>query len=169
MDQLIFRPTEEKDLPAALDIYNYYVENTTATFHIGRVGLDTMRGILRPGDTRHPSFLIEENGAPRGYVLLIRFHEREAFRKTAEVTVYLAPGAGGRGLGGAALDFIEGVAGKKGFHSLIATICHENGASVRLFSSRGYFEAARLREVGFKFGRPLDLLIYEKLLILKSN
>ncbi|MDR3644947.1 MAG: GNAT family N-acetyltransferase, partial [Clostridia bacterium] len=110
MTEPSFRPAEERDLPGILEIYNGYILNTTATFHIRPVALETMREIIRPGHPLYRSFVVEEGGVLRGYVLLMRYHEREAYDRTAEVTIYLAPDAVSRGIGGRALCFIEGVA-----------------------------------------------------------
>jgi phosphinothricin acetyltransferase len=70
----------------------------------------------------------------------------------------------GRGLGGRGAQFIEDVAKSNGIHVLVATICGENEASIRLFERNGYEKCAHFREVGKKFGRWLDVVAYQKIL-----
>lgn len=163
-DGLVFHPIEENDLDAILAIYNDYVEHSTATFHIGQVSKDTMRAIVNLNDPFYKTFVIEQDGEVCGYVLLTRYHIREAFRRSAEVTIYLAGGAVSKGIGSAALHFIEDIAVKSGLKVLLATICNENEASIALFEKNGYFQCAQLHHVAEKFGRLLDLLIFEKVL-----
>lgn len=51
-----------------------------------------------------------------------------------------------------------------GVHAVVSRICTENEASLALARKQGYFEVGVLREVGSKFGRLLDVAIFEKLL-----
>jgi phosphinothricin acetyltransferase len=44
-----------------------------------------------------------------------------------------------------------------GLHTIIASIDATNDASLRLHKSFGFYEVAYFREVGWKFGRWLDL------------
>ena len=162
--QTIFVPMSEDDLEAMLPLYNHYVRESTATFHTQEVDLETMRGLLMPDYPRFGSWKIVADGVPAGYVVLGRYKPREAYDGCAEVTIYLDPAYPGKGIGHAALEFLEYRARERKFHSLIAIICAENTASVKLFQRLGYTECAHYHEVGFKFGRWLDVLSYEKLL-----
>jgi phosphinothricin acetyltransferase len=67
-------------------------------------------------------------------------------------------------VGSAALSFIESRAREREFHNLLAIICGENIASIRLFEKHGYTQCAHYHEVGKKFGRWLDVVSFEKLL-----
>ncbi|HYQ55946.1 MAG TPA: N-acetyltransferase, partial [Draconibacterium sp.] len=61
---------EEKDLSLIKDIYNYYIANSTATFHTGSVTEDELKGILPIGDSRFRSFLIYFENVVAGYCYL---------------------------------------------------------------------------------------------------
>lgn len=161
---LTFIKAEERHLSAVLAIYNHYVRHSTATFSIQPIAMEEMAGLLFSGLERFPSYVIEEAGEVVGYVMMNRYKPREAYDKTAEVTLYLHPGAVGRGLGHLALDFIEETASGHGFHALLGVITAENSSSIALFEKHGYFRCALFKEVGEKFGRILDVAVYEKLL-----
>ncbi|NDL67391.1 N-acetyltransferase [Clostridiales bacterium F-3ap] len=158
-----FRPLVPRDLPEVLELYNQYVRTSTATFSIEPVELAEMEGMVLGGDRRYASFAVLVEEALAGYVLLARYKNREAYDTTAEVTLYLKEEAAGRGIGTQALDFIEGHAKSHGFRALLAVICEENQASIALFRKMGYFQCAHFREVGRKFDRMLDVVVYEKL------
>lgn len=151
-------------LQEAVSVYNYYIRNTTATFHINEITPEDMRDILYSGDPRFPAYAIMEGDKFCGYCLLARFKKREAYDGTAEITIYLKPGCQGRGIGSRAAADLEEIARGIGFHTLLAVISGENNASIGLFSRMGYNKCAHLKEVGLKFGRKLDIVYYQKLL-----
>jgi phosphinothricin acetyltransferase len=151
------------DHAAAAAIYNHYVETSTATFQTEPVTAAEWAADSTGGDPdRHGAWALADDSTLVGYVLVQPFKSRCAYRDTAEVTVYLAPDATGRGLGSAALAHVDDHAATHGLHALIAVVCAENDASLRLFERHGYERVAHLREVGSKFGRLLDVVYLEK-------
>lgn len=164
MPQLSLRLADEKFLPEFTAIYNYYILNTTVTFHSKEIDADGMREILFDDDPRFASYTIFDGEELCGYCLLTHFKKREAYDSTAEVTVYLKPGYERRGIGTFAVGRLEEIAVQNGFHALLAVICEENEGSVGLFSGLGYIKCAHYREVGTKFGRLLDVVCFQKIL-----
>lgn len=164
MPLLYLRPAGEEFLPELTAIYNYYVLNTTVTFHAKEISISGMREILFDEDPRFSSYTIFEGDELCGYCILSHFKKREAYDSTAEVTVYLKTGYERRGIGTFAVRRLEEAAAQNGFHSLLAVICEENKGSIGLFSSLGYEKCAHYREVGTKFGRFLDVVCLQKIL-----
>lgn len=164
MVQVSFLEITEAYLPQVLEIYNHYIENSTATFHIQPLTLEEMRRIVFFPDPRLKTYLVLDRENLAGYCILGRYKEREAYGITAEVTIYLHPKYTGRGIGSQALKFIERLARQNQFHSLLSGTCGENSASIKLFEKNGYTRCAHYREIGKKFGRLLDLVYYQKLL-----
>lgn len=161
---LKFERIEDRHLPDILDIYNYYILNSTATFSIEPITPEEMKKIVYSGHERFLSYAVLDEGVIVGYVLLARYKAREAYDRTAEVTIYLRHDCIGKGYGKKALHFIEKIADDLEFRALLAVICAENEDSVQLFAKHGYFKCADFKQVGEKFGRILDVVIYEKLL-----
>lgn len=164
MIECSFREVQEEDLPCLLEIYNYYVVNTTATFHAKPLTEAEMGKLVLFEDEKYRSFVIMTEQSMAGYVILTQHKSREAYDRTGEVTVYLAHDFAGKGIGSAAVKFIEGFARQKGFHVLVATICGENQQSIGLFQRNGYEKCAHYKQVGRKFGQWLDVVAYQKLL-----
>lgn len=79
--------------------------------------------------------IIEYNGAPAGVLRLDR-RMGIAAGEVCEVSIYIAPELGGRGIGGAALAALRRIAPRA---VLIAHVLPENKASHALFSKAGYF------------------------------
>lgn len=164
MSQLVIKPFEEAHIKGALEIYNYYVLNSTATFSVEPLSEEGFHKLAFSGFERFSSYSMFEGDVLVGYGLLNRYKPREAYDKTAEVTIYLDKSYFGKGYGQEMLTFIEEKARGFNHRALLAVICAENDNSIRLFAKNDYFECAHFKQVGEKFGRILDIVIYEKLL-----
>jgi L-amino acid N-acyltransferase YncA len=161
---LHFAEITDEHLAGVLDIYNYYVLNTTVSFHTEPQSLAQMRQSVLNGDPRFKSYVLLRDGELQGYVLITRHKNKEAYDTSGEVSIYLKPGCGGQGLGGQSLRFIEERAAGLGFHVLVATVCADNEPSRRLFARHGYEQSALFKEIGRKFGRWLDIVSYQKII-----
>lgn len=162
MGEIRFIKTKEEDLQKCKEIYTYYIENSTATFHIGDISDEDMHDILFCGVDGYESYVVHQEEEVIGYVLLAPFKKREAYRRTAEVTIYLKDNVTSKGLGTKSLEFIEEVAKKNNFKSLLSVVCGENIASIKLFEKNGYIKCGHMKNVGEKFGRVLDIVTLQK-------
>jgi phosphinothricin acetyltransferase len=170
MNNYIFEECKEEYLSQILEIYNYYVLNSTATFHIKPLTISEMGELVFFDNPIFKTFVIWDDKKTEicGYVILNRYSKREAYNTTAEVSVYLRHDFTSRGLGKVAADFIENYAKENGFHALLGIICTENEKSINLVEKRNYQKCGYLKETGKKFGKYLDVAIYQKLLTNKN-
>lgn len=157
-----FQPVAEADLPIIKEIYDYYILHSTATFHSAPITIPGLREILSIDNPKYPSFTIRKDGRIIGYCFLTRYKNRQAYDRTAELSLYLKPEYTGKGIGPAALSCLEEAAAKSGIRVLVGTLCGENRSCIRLMEKAGYTKAAHLRNVGEKFGNVLDVVIYQK-------
>ena len=159
-----FLEMKEEHLPIVREIYDYYVQNTTASFHTGSVSIKDLKEFIFIADPKYNSYLILHEANICGYAYLTRFKKREAYDRTAEITVYLKAGEIGKGIGRAALHYLEKKAIQNGIRVLIATISGSNKHSLHVFENCGYFCCGHFKQVGEKFGQVLDVFTYEKIL-----
>lgn len=164
MSEIRFQPMQDKYLPEAAAIYNYYIDNTTVTFHTEAQSGEDMKAILYQNDPLYVTYAILDGDTLCGYAYMAPYKKREAYRISSEVTIYLKNGYSGKGIGTKAIGLVEEHALKQGIHSLLAVICAENEASLALFLKAGYVKCAHMKEVGMKFGRMLDVVIMQKML-----
>jgi phosphinothricin acetyltransferase len=164
MDDIRFEEMREEYLDEVAAIYAHYILNTTVTFHMHVLSRDEMRALVFYDDPRHQAFVIRCGGEICGYVILEPYRAREAYALTAEVAVYLKPEYTGKGIGSRAIVFIEDVAKRHGLHVLIAAISGDNDKSLRMFAKNGYSRCAHYKEVGRKFGKWLDVVVYQKII-----
>ena len=164
------RNAAEADLPAILAIYNDAVVTTTAIWNDDVVDLANRSAWLaarRAGG--FPVLVATEDGAVLGYGSYGDFRPFQGYRFTVENSVYVASAARGRGAGAVLLAALVAHAAEAGKHVMVAAITAGNEASMRLHARQGFVETGRLGEVGFKFGRFLDLVLMEKRLTASSS
>jgi phosphinothricin acetyltransferase len=99
MNGISFKPFDETYLLEMLNIYSYYILNTTATCQITPIDMNAMREIALPETPRYKTYVIFSDGKLCGYALFTRFKTREAYNDTAEATIYLKQGYTGKGIG----------------------------------------------------------------------
>ncbi|MFE9445658.1 GNAT family N-acetyltransferase [Streptomyces sp. NPDC006602] len=160
------RPGVESDLSALTDIYNHYVRETPITFDTAAFTPEERRPWLLSHPEDGPYRLMVATRADTqeilGYVTSSPYRAKPAYSTSVEVTVYLAPHAGGRGIGTLLYKALfEALAGED-LHRAYAGIAQPNEASTRLHERFGFRYVGTYKEVGRKFGRYWDVAWYEK-------
>lgn len=157
-----FEQLNQSHLPAVAAIYNWYVVNSTATFHTEPIEPSDMLDLLYIDHPRYKSFVIRSGENVAGYCFLTQHKKRQAYDRTAEVTVYLHPDFRNRGIGRLALGHLEAEARSVKLCNLIGVISGDNVGSIRVFEKAGYVKCAHFRNVGEKFNTVLDVVAYQK-------
>ncbi len=164
------RPATEADLPAMLEIYNDIILHTAAVWHYDPHTPEMRQEWFRQRQEQgFPVLVAEEQGRVLGFSTYGPFRPWPGYHKTVENSVYVAAAARGRGLGRALLEPLIRIARDQQLHAMVAGIDGENEASIALHRSLGFVEVARFKEVGWKFGRWLDLVFMERLLEEEQN
>lgn len=157
------------DLPAINDIYNYYVIHSTATYQTEPSTLAERQDWFARHGPEYPVTVLEAWTADgltvMGWGSLSAFHPRAAYRHTVEDSVYLRDDVRGRGYGPLLLGDLVDRAQRIGHHSIIGLIDADQAASTALHAKFGFAQVAHLKQVGHKFGRWLDVVYMQKMLI----
>lgn len=159
MSNYIVRPVKEDDINAIVDIYNYYIINSIATFETEMVTYKEMfTRMLKVQENNLPWLIIENNeGKIIGYSYACKWRERFAYRYSVEVTVYLSHLHSGKGLGTKLYTHLFAALNDLGIHSAISGITLPNADSINLHEKFGMKQVAHFKEVGFKFNQWLDV------------
>jgi L-amino acid N-acyltransferase len=162
---IIVRTATAADLPQLLEIYNHVILNTTAVYQYVAQTADLRRDWYESKQKEgYPVFVAEEDGIIAGFSSYGPFRAWAAYKYTVENSVYVAENQRGKGIARLLVQPLIDSARQKGFHAIIAGIDASNTASLKLHLSFGFEEVAHFRQVGFKFGRWLDLKFLELLL-----
>jgi L-amino acid N-acyltransferase len=145
-------------------IYNHYVRTSAATFQIEDETREERAEELRSRSPNQPLTVLELGGEIVGWGALSPFRSRCAYRDTVELTAYVQHDTHRRGYGRMIVQDLIERARSLGYHTILAASCEESVGMMRLLQSLGFAEAGRLRAVGSKFGRRLDVIYLQLLL-----
>jgi phosphinothricin acetyltransferase len=161
---ILIRRTTQADLDAIGAIYAHHVETGVATFELTAPDLpEWQRRFDAVTSAGLPFLTATLDGEIVGYAYCAPWKPRPAYRHTVEDSVYVAPQAVGRGVGGYLLDALLAECASAGVREVIAVIVDADGAaSVALHRNRGFVDAGRLTAVGFKHGRWLDTVLLQR-------
>ena len=159
------RAVTPADAGAVAAIYNHYVLHTVVTFEEEPVTADEMsRRIDEVRAASLPWFVAERAGAIAGYAYASRWRARSGYRFSSEVTVYLAPEQGRRGIGSVLYAELLSVLRGSGLHAAIGGIALPNDSSVALHEKFGFKKVAHFEQTGFKFNRWIDVGYWQLIL-----
>ena len=156
--EFTIRDADKEDTPSISDIYNHYIRESIVTFEETPVTPSDMQ--IRMEEITSGGFpwlVAEHDGKILGYAYAGKWNKRSAYRFMMELTVYLHPDASGHGVGTALYTHLIGICKELGCHVLIGGISLPNPASVALHEKMGMKKVAHYEEVGFKFGRWIDV------------
>jgi phosphinothricin acetyltransferase len=160
---IVIRDAAEADLPAIRGIFNHWIEHSTASFRTAPDDEDRTRAWFGGRGPEHPVIVADEGGEVVGWATLSPHKQTGGYRHTVELSVYVRPTHLGRGLGRRLAAELLERARAAGHHAVLGGVCTEQAASMALHESLGFTKVAHFREVGFKFGRWLDVAYFEKL------
>jgi phosphinothricin acetyltransferase len=154
------------DAPAIQAIYAHHVLHGLASFDEEPPGVEYIAArIAEVTSQGMPWLALEEAGVLQGYAYATQLRPRAAYRFTVEDSVYVTPGATGRGFGRALLTALISRCEAKGLRQMIAAIGDSgNLASIRLHSACGFRRVGVYAAVGFKHGRWLDVVLMQRAL-----
>lgn len=153
------------DLPALTELYNHYVRQSPVTFDVEPWTVEQRREqwfAHHPDSGPYRLLVVEADGEVLGYATSSPWRTKAAYARTAETTVYLAPGADGRGLGSLLYDALLPLLREEGLHRLVAGVTVPNAASVALHRKQRFTEVGTFAQVGYKLGRYWDVAWFER-------
>jgi L-amino acid N-acyltransferase YncA len=152
------RTADSADAEAIARIYNHYVQSTHITFETEPLTADDI--VRRIGETRNaslPWLLADDGGHIAGYAYASNWKGRCAYRYSVESTIYLDPGATGRGTGRQLYTALIAAIRDCAKHVVIGGISLPNAASIALHEALGFHRVGEFSEVGYKFDRWIDV------------
>jgi 2-haloacid dehalogenase len=158
------RPAVLSDLESLTELYNHYVINTSATFDLTPHSVADRRAWFdHYADTGPHRLLVATRGeVVVGFASSSEFRPRRAYAPSIETTVYLAPDAGGSGIGSLLYQRLFADLREEDVHRAYAVIALPNPASVALHRRFAFRDVGVMNEVGRKFDRWWDVLYLEK-------
>jgi phosphinothricin acetyltransferase len=161
---LTIRDARSEDASALLAIYNDAVLNTTSVWTEVPRTLEAQQAWMEEKrSTGKPVLVAVEQETVVGFSTYGQFRTWPGYRYTVENSIYVASSHRGRGIGSLLLAPLIERARQQRLHAIMAGVEAENTVSIKLHEKHGFVAVGRLKEVGFKFGRWLDLLFLERI------
>lgn len=163
--ELLFKIAQVDDLPRIVEIYNQSIPGRLATADLEPVTVEERTEWFLEHRNNRPIWIIMDKNQVIGWISLSDFYGREAYQSTAEVSIYLAETAHGKGIGSKSLKFTEEQASSLGINRLIAFIFAHNEASKHIFSKAGFELWGEMPEVANMDGQLRSLDIFGKKIV----
>ena len=164
MTECTIRPANADDLAGITEIYNQAIINTVATFDTEPKTPEEQRVWFNEHGDKYPILVAEQLGAIVGWASLSEWSDRRAYSDTAEISLYVAESHRGKGIGRKLSEAVIKAGRDAGLHTLIARIAEGNASSIHIAESQGFEHIGIMREVGYKFGKLIDVYLMQILL-----
>jgi phosphinothricin acetyltransferase len=149
---MIIRPADATDLDSLHSLRNHYICNSYATFDEGLMSKEAVNAWMgsfgRSGP--HRLYVATDAGRLLGFAGSQQYRNHPAFRKTIETSIYVAPGAVGRGIGSALYENLFKELSGEDLHRAVVGISLPNDASVRMHRKTGFTEVGTFAEYAIK-------------------
>jgi len=150
-----------RDAAACAAIYAPHVEGSPVSFEERPPDAGEMAVRIEHYGSSHAWLVAEHEGKVVGYAYATAFNERPAYRWSTSVSVYIADGARGRGLGRALYEALFDRLRERGYRMACAGITLPNEASEGLHRNLGFEPVGVNREIGWKQGAWRDVGWYQ--------
>lgn len=157
------RKAKREDLKELLEIYNYEVLNGVATFDLNPKSMEEWEKWYTAHNVgNHPLIVAVYDGHVAGYASLSSYREKEAYRSTVELSVYVSPVYRRRGVAAALMkEILELARQDESIHMVVSVITSGNEASEKLHRRFGFSFCGTIHDMGFKMGEYRSIDNYE--------
>ena len=158
------RTARAEDAADIQAIYAPFVQETSVSFETVPPSVETMASRISSNLARHGYFVAQSDAGILGFAYASPYRPRPAYDRSAEVSVYLAPQAQGRGLAQALYRALFAHLAARGFHTAVAIVTLPNPQSAQLHERCGFAHVGSLQDVGRKFGQWHGTAIYQRMI-----
>ena len=169
--EIIIRKATSNDAGELLKIYEHYVVKTAISFETEVPTEAEFRGRIEKTLKEYPYLVAEIDGNIMGYAYTSCFVGREAYRHSAETSIYVKEDARGSGIGGKLYSEIEKISKAQNILNLYACIGYTDvedeyltNDSMRFHEHLGYKLIGTFKKCGYKFDRWYDMIWMEKII-----
>ena len=156
------RQATKEDTSACLHIYAPFVTDSPASFEREVPSLEEFSKRIEKCNQTHAWIVAEDDTGILGYAYGSTHRGRYAYQWSAEVSVYLAESARGKGLGPKLYADLFDRLKQRGYVRAFAGITLPNDASVRFHQSFGFESIGVFSAIGYKFGKWHDVGWWQK-------
>lgn len=157
----MIRSATTGDAARICEIYNHYVLHSTITFEEQVVSVDAMQQRIDEVVADLPWLVWVDDQLVQGFAYASKWKGRCAYRYSVESTLYLAEGSTSKGIGSKLYEALFTELRQRKLHVVMGGIALPNDRSVALHEKLGFEQVGHFREVGWKFGKWIDVSYWQ--------
>jgi len=155
---ILIRPVNLNDAQELVEIYTYYVLNTSITFEYDVPSIDEFSERIQKITKKYPYLVATIDSEIVGYAYATAYKERAAYDWSVETTVYVKHEEHGHGIGKALYVELEQALKNKHIVNMLACITFPNPKSINFHSKFGFTTVGHFPKIGFKFNEWRDIV-----------
>jgi len=152
------------DVQELLDIYSYYVLNTTITFEYETPSMNEFTQRIQKITQKYPYLVATLDDEIVGYAYATSYKERAAYDWSVETTVYVKNDKHGLGIGKELYLHLEQALKEKNIVNMLACITYPNPKSIDFHTKFGFEKVGHFPKVGYKFNEWRDIVWMQKVI-----
>ena len=155
----------ENEISKALEIYNYFIENSLSNFEEKKLSKSTFYLLLKKiRKNKLPFILAIEDDQVIGLAFVNKFREKSGYRFSYEHSIYVDPTFINNGYGNKILKELIKICKKiTKIKNLIAVIGGKNNfASIKIHKNNGFQYIGTIKKAGFKKNKWVDSIYMQK-------
>lgn len=152
------------DVQELLDIYSYYVLNTTITFEYDTPSMNEFTQRIQKITQKYPYLVATINDEIVGYAYATSYKERAAYDWSVETTVYVKNDKHGLCIGKTLYSQLEQALKDKNIVNMLACITYPNPKSIDFHTKFGFDKVGHFPKVGYKFNEWRDIVWMQKVI-----
>lgn len=166
-EDIKIRDVLPEDAERIQEIYSPYVADTVISFEITVPDKAEMKKRIEKLLANKFPYIVAENerGTVVGYAYADKFGEREAYRYSFIVSIYLDMEVQSRGIGQKLYNELEKRMEKMGIVQVLSAITGKNKKSLRFHEKNGFTKIGHFPNVGYKMGEWHDIIWMNKTII----
>ncbi len=161
---MLIRRAKVEDIEKIREIYNEAVRNTTVTFDIEEKTYEDRLDWFKKYNNRYTLLVCEENNVILGWGSFSKYSDKLAYEGTCELSIYIDKNHRNKGIGKKILEELLIKGKENGIRVILSRVTKDNKISKKIHDKYGFELVGTMKEVGYKFGRYLDVCIYQKLI-----
>lgn len=155
---------QPEDYGTIAEIYNQAIQQGNASMEETEKTAESIAGWVAGFHNRERLYVLRDAEGIQGWGILKRYSDREGYRFAAETAVYLWQNQARKGYGSALKKHLIVEARSLEYHHLVAKIFAINTGSIQYNLKLGYTIVGTQKEVGWKDGQWMDIVIMQLIL-----
>jgi L-amino acid N-acyltransferase YncA len=154
---------KNEDIPRCVEIYNYYIINTCHTLEEEPISEEIFKNRVETISKKYPYIVYkDDNNFVLGYAYVHAFHERSAFKKSVELSIYVDKDHLHEHIGQSLFDKMMELVKKQGFTNVISVVTEENKKSISFHLKNGFILEGTLHNIAYKLNTDVSVCYLRK-------